>query len=146
MDAHADEPLRVMLDTMVFDAIVADDVTLEAYRQAVRERRIVPFTTPVQEAQLALAPDHKRSRFKRVPREVVPSSVAGGRTDGSLPTKAGHIADAIIGDTARVQGMVLVTDDRRLRERLAELEPPPTVWPVADLLRRIRAGGSGSRW
>jgi predicted nucleic acid-binding protein len=131
--------VRLMLDTMVFDAIVEEDATIDAYRRALSHRRIEAFTTVVQEEQLALAPVEKRKRFKRVPRVVVPPSDAGADALTGWRAKPGHVADAIIADTALAQDLILVTDDQRMRRDLGERDRAPQLWTVAELLDHIRA-------
>ncbi len=119
--------MRAMIDTMVFDRLVDDPEAFEAIAQAVRERRLALFTTPVQEAQLAAVADpRRRKQLRTVPREVLPTrddAVADGRR---------HVADAMIADTALARCDLLVTEDRRLTER--SLAQGLEVWNVERLL------------
>jgi predicted nucleic acid-binding protein len=119
--------LRAMIDTMIFDRLVDDPEAFAAVGQAVRERRLALFTTPVQEAQVAAVADpRRRKQLRTVPREVLPArndAVADGRR---------HIADAIIADTALARCDLLVTEDRRLTEH--SLAQGLEVWNVERLL------------
>jgi predicted nucleic acid-binding protein len=122
-----DDPmLRAMIDTMVFDRVVDDPEAFEAMSQAVRERRLALFTTPVQEAQVAAVSDpRRRKQLRTVPREVLPTSsdvAADGRR---------HVADAMIAETALARCDLLVTEDRRLTER--SLAQGLEVWNVDRL-------------
>jgi predicted nucleic acid-binding protein len=116
-----------MIDTMVFDRLVDDPDAFATISQAVRERRLALFTTPVQEAQVAaIADPRRRKQLRTVPREVLPTrddAVADGRR---------HIADAMIADTALARCDLLVTEDRRLTER--SLAQGLEVWNVERLL------------
>jgi predicted nucleic acid-binding protein len=116
-----------MIDTMVFDRLVDDPEAFAAMSQAVRERRLALFTTPVQEAQVAAVADpRRRKQLRAVPREVVPPA-PNVEADGRR-----HIADAIIAETAIERCDLLVTEDARLTRR--SLERGLEVWNVDRLL------------
>jgi predicted nucleic acid-binding protein len=119
--------MRAMIDTMVFDRLVDDPEAFAAMSQAVRERRLALFTTPVQEAQVAAVADpRRRKQLRTVPREVVPPT-PNVEADGRR-----HIADAIISETAIERCDLLVTEDARLTRR--SLERGLEVWNVDRLL------------
>jgi hypothetical protein len=138
--------LRAMIDTMVFDSLSADPADREAVLEAVRTRRLLLLTTPVQEAQLAdIADPVKRKRLQTIPREVVPSSApvlgvsrAGrprlgpGAESEALRVGTRHAGDEIIADVAATRADTLVTEDRRLASDACNRGM--TVWSVADLV------------
>jgi predicted nucleic acid-binding protein len=125
-----------MIDTMVFDRLVDDPEAFEAMSQAVRERRLALFTTPVQESQVAAVSDPQRRKLLRtVPREVVPPAHAAVAADSRR-----HIADAIIADTALARCDLLVTEDRRLTER--SLAQGLEVWNVDRVLAWVNQAAS----
>jgi predicted nucleic acid-binding protein len=123
-----------MIDSMMFDRLVEDADAFDAVSQAIRERRIALFTTPVQEEQIAAIPDPvRRKQLRRLPREVVPPAVV---VEGPLK----HVADTVIAQTARARCDVLVTEDRRLAEEAAE--DGIDVWDPPRLLRWLIEDGS----
>jgi predicted nucleic acid-binding protein len=128
-----------MIDTNVFDRLVDDAAALEAVAQAVRDRRLALFTTPVQEAQVAAVPDPvRRKRLQRVPREVVPPAPAVGAEFAAVQAgRTKHTADAVIAETARTRCDVLVTEDARLAERAGDRGLG--VWGVIRLVEWARA-------
>src|SRR5215218_6101247 len=120
--------LVAMVDSMIFDSLVAGGDTAEAVLGAIRDGRLKLRTTHVQEDQLAAILDEaKRSAIAAIPREVVPSSVfvLGVSRLGEARLGAGDdyeairrgskdIEDAIIAATAVSEADVLVTEDKRL--------------------------------
>jgi hypothetical protein len=108
-----------MLDTMVFDLLVADDPARDAVLGAVASDRLRLRTTHVQEDQLAgIKDESKRESVNAIPREVVPTAVAvwdvsrwdaarWGSTEDYDAIRHGesHIADAIIAATASTMRM-----------------------------------------
>ena len=142
---------RVMVDTMVFDALHADPPGRAAVLDAVRGGDLLLCTTHVQEDQLAAIPDPvRRKALQRLPRQVVPAAggVAGvfrtGRVrytddaDGDvLRFGSRHTQDDIIAEAAGVQTDVLVTEDRRLIA--ATRERGLAVWQTAELVDWARA-------
>jgi predicted nucleic acid-binding protein len=141
--------LVVMVDTMVFDHLVADETAAEAVLAAIKDGRLQLRTTHVQEDQLAAIPDEaKRSAIAAIPREVVATSVSvyeisayGKARYGSDDDDAAyeairhgpkHVQDAIIATTALSEAHVLVTDDKRLANRSRE-RLKVRVWSSGDL-------------
>ena len=67
--------MRFMLDTNVFDLIVADAPLAEAVRDAAVAGRITLVTTHIQEDQIAaIRDDEKREAILRIPRSVEPTT------------------------------------------------------------------------
>lgn len=60
-----------MLDTMIFDYIVADDAFAKAVIEAVDAGRITIVTTHIQEEIAAIINDAKRTAISRIPRVTV---------------------------------------------------------------------------
>jgi predicted nucleic acid-binding protein len=129
-----------MLDTMIFDGIVGTWGLTRRIRRLVSSGALTILTTHIQEDQLAEVRSRwKRVRIARIPRVSVPTSefVIGysrlGRarlgtgepfeTIRSTPT---HTKDGLIGATASREGVILVTEDRRLTSRASAAGV--TVW------------------
>jgi hypothetical protein len=135
-----------MVDTMIFDALVADAAGRASVLAAITEGRLLLRTTHIQEDQLADIPDAvKVAEVNEIPREVVPTSVMvwgvsrwgmadwGGSADYEAIRHEGrHVQDAIIGATAATKADVLVTEDKRLRSRATARQI--AVWSMADLI------------
>lgn len=142
-----------MLDTMVFDLLVADDEGRRAVLDAIGADRLRLRTTHVQEDQLAAIPDEsKRAHVAEIPREIVPTSVMVWGTSkwgmaswgGSAEYEAirhdeNHIEDAMIAATATTDAHVLVTEDKRLRNRARERLRVP-VWDAKQLIAWAASG------
>lgn len=111
--------MRVMLDTMVFDHIVATEGLAERLERAQRQGVLTLLTTEVQEEQLRAAPDAKRRSFRAIRRLVVPT----------VEHEEAMSDDALIAASAMEHAEVLVTEDRELRQGL-EAFP---VWSFAEL-------------
>ena len=142
-----------MIDTMVFDALAADELARAAVVAAVRGRELLLLTTPVQEHQIGEIRDaFKRRKLQALPREVVPAALAiegisrtgrvrEARGSGTAPPWAGkHAADALISEAARGRADVLVTDDKRLFEAAAS---GLRVWRTRDLVAWAQNVSSG---
>jgi predicted nucleic acid-binding protein len=148
------QPERFALDTNVFDRIVEADESLERVQRLVAAGLIEIVVTHVQDDELAEIPDEgKRERIARVPRVQEPTSefivgysrigMARIGTGASLePLRAGnwnkYTKDALIAATAAWDGVTLVSEERRLRNRVREelgLDP----WDWARLDTRLRA-------
>lgn len=113
--------MRVMLDTMIFDRIVATEGLAERLSRAQALGVLTLLTTEVQEGQLLAAPADKRRSFRAVKRLVVPST-----GDGAVLSE-----DAVIAASAMASAEALVTEDRELRAELEARRFP--VWSFRDL-------------
>ena len=140
--------LVALLDTNVFDRLVADDEGRQAVLAAVEHQRLRLRTTHVQEDELANITDaDKRAAIEAIPRDVVPTSVMvlgvskwgearlGGTDEyAAIRSESGnHVQDAIIAATAASDAHVLVTEDRRLAKRSGE-RLRVTVWDANQLV------------
>jgi hypothetical protein len=125
-----------MLDTMIFDHIVADDALANSVVAAVRNGSIMIVTTHIQEDQIAvISDDKKREAILHIPRAVVPTTgfawdisrlgmaeLADDETSATierigqrhLPT----VKDALIASSARDRADAIVTDDKTLQRRI----------------------------
>jgi hypothetical protein len=133
---EAPSPLRAMLDTMVYDKIVASLELRQLIESAVAIGRLSIFSTHVQRDQISNIPDpHKREAALRISTLKVSTSGAawnvsrwGDAEWGDESTSAfmreidkgipKHVKDALIAVTASRKCDVLVTDDRRLVNRV----------------------------
>jgi hypothetical protein len=128
--------MRFMLDTMVFDLIVADAAFAEAVRGAVHNASITIVTTHIQEDQIAAMPaGEKRDAVERIPRRVVPTTgfaldvsrldmarLADDETSAAIERigrrKLRDVQDALIAATTPDEADALVTEDQTLRKRI----------------------------
>jgi predicted nucleic acid-binding protein len=128
--------MRFMLDTMVFDQIVADAAFAEAVRDAVRTDFIMIVTTHIQEDQIAAMPDEeKRTAISRIPRRVVPTTgfawdvsrlgmarLADEETSATIERigrrHVRNVKDALIAASTHDEADALVTEDQTLRKRI----------------------------
>lgn len=128
-----------MLDTMIFDHIVADPVLAEMVREAVRSGRITIVTTHVQEDQIAAIPDEsKRRAISRIPRRTVPTigfaldvsrlgmaRLANDETNAAIDSLGRQhlpmVKDALIAASVRGEADALVTEDKTLRKRIRRI-------------------------
>lgn len=145
---------RAMVDTMVFDALDADEPGRGAVLEAIRAARLQLMTTHVQEGQLAdIADAVRRKRLQRIPRVVVPSDarvVSVSRTGRPRLARSPeadavvhglrHAADDVIATAAFAHADVLVTEDKRLARDAGERGVP--VWRVAQLVSWAAEGSA----
>jgi predicted nucleic acid-binding protein len=143
-----------MVDSNVFDVLVDDAAARQAVLAAIEDKRLVLRTTHVQEDELAATPDKdRRTQLQQVvPRDRVVTSVGvfgvskwgaasfgGSEEHEAIRHGPNHIEDAIIAATAVTDAHVLVTEEKRLRNRAqARLTVP--VWNVARLVEWATSG------
>lgn len=142
-----------MVDTMVFDHLVAHADDRDVVVAAVREGRLLLRTTHVQEDQLEQIPDTtKREAAEQIPRQVIPSSVfvvgvsrvgmaRAGTGDDYEAIRRGEkdVEDAIIAATAVSEAHVLVTEDKRLVKRARD-RLRVVIWSADQLVEWARGG------
>ncbi len=140
--------MRVLLDTMIFDEIIADRVLKRDVLEIVATGGLALLTTHVQEQQIARIPDNaKREAINEIRRTVISTGAAvwdhsawdGAKCDdGQEPVKITDIfrgnpkdiEDALIGATLS-DADVLVTQDKDLRTR-ARTKAGDRVWSIDD--------------
>ena len=131
--------MRVMLDTNIFDRIVATWGLTREIRRLVKSGALTTLTTHIQEDELAKAPLWKRVRFARVPRVRVATSdfvighsrfdqarLGAGERLEEIRGTAKHTNDGLIAATALAESAALITEERRLTLRASDAGV--TVW------------------
>ena len=123
--------VRYMLDTNVFDRIVALPGMVELLNRKSKQGKLQILTTLVQEEELSAIRDRiKRRAAQRVERQVVPASgpPQGGSGNGAdltgLAPSPKHTSDALIGATAAWGVDYLVTEDARFAQRVRNSPAP----------------------
>ena len=150
----ASQPERFALDTNVFDRIVETDASLARVQRLVAAGLIEIVVTHIQEDELAEITDEvKRERIARVPRVQEPTSdfiigvsrlgMARLGTGANLePLRASNWSkytnDALIAATAIWDGVTLISEERRLRNRV-RAELGLEVWEWAQLDAHLRS-------
>lgn len=139
--------MKFMLDSMVYDKIVAAPQMVERLNQLSKEGRVVVLCTHIQQDELACISD-KRKRdavAKIITKKVATSggvwdvskwdqfrwgdgSSGGVSVDDIRSPSKGHTEDALIATTAARDADVLVTDEKRLTNRMKVLKPPCKIW------------------
>ena len=140
-------PLRIMLDTQIYDFIVDTEGMTDRLNKFSVENRILILATHIQEDELVKIPDdRKRRAINEIVREKVVTSGAvwgvskwgeatwgdGGSGGISIdevrsPSKK-HTKDALIATSAAKDADVIVTEDRRLAKRMLALSVSCEVW------------------
>jgi len=147
--------MRFMLDTMIFDHIIADVPLAKAIGQAVEAGRITLVTTHIQEDQIAKISDEgKRDAISRIPRRVVSTTgLALGvsrlgmvepadNATSAMMERIGRrhlrtVKDAPIAASARDKADAIVTEDKTLRKRIPRVGLKVTVVTFEDFRRHI---------
>jgi len=101
---------KYMIDTNIFDSLVADPLFPDIYQMLGKE--FVFVTTPIQEEEIEKLDDPRRKTLlQAIPRQVVPLVPLPDDLADTKHTNDRHIAKT----TARVEA-ILVTNDRTLQE------------------------------
>lgn len=127
---------RLMLDTNVYDLVIARRGLAELLNRAVEEKAIEILRTRVQEEEIARIQNaSKRAAMRQVRGRTVPVSDApwAGLPKGRAPSE-----DALIVATAEESADVLVTEDKELAERAKE-GGRLAVWRFAELVAFVEA-------
>jgi predicted nucleic acid-binding protein len=142
--------MRLLFDTNIYDEILKVPGLSKTLSELVNAGKIVILQTHIQREELSRIQDVvKRSAALAIPAEPVATSGAvwdfsrfGEATfgDGSGDAKiddlrsptGGHIADALIGTTVAALADALVTEDKRLANRL-RASWRGAVWSFVDL-------------
>jgi hypothetical protein len=138
-----------MIDTNIFDKIVATRGMTWNLRRLVRKGTVTILTTHVQEDELADIPSRwLRFRVGRVPHVRIPTSefvwnasrldqarLGTGQPFEEIRGSVTHTKDGLIAATAYAEADVLVTEEGRLRRRAAAACPNLVVWDFDDFRR-----------
>jgi len=128
------EPLRCLIDSMIFDAIAGEPDLLALLGRLTNAGRVELLAAPASIAQVAATPDeYHRARLRRVRVLVVPP------IDPDDPAAVAALlrllrhpgideVDARIAATAIREGVPLVTEDRALRAAIATVAPDLELW------------------
>jgi len=144
-------PRKLMLDTNIYDRIIARRGFTDQLNQAVVAGHIEILRTHIQDDEIARIPNvTKQAEMRKVrARKVSTTGAAWGvskwgeaRWSGSGAVKFGDIAkgnpihaeDALIAMTAEVEADVLVTEDRAMEARVKEKTEHLEVWRFAQLV------------
>ncbi|WP_354699151.1 hypothetical protein DSM112329_04859 [Paraconexibacter sp. AEG42_29] len=136
------EPLRVLIDSMIFDAIAAADDLLQDVDRLTSAGRLQLLADTVSVEQVARTPDeYHRARLRRVRVLVVPPVPESDPAVMVLERCRGvDLDDALIAAAAWAARVPLVTADRDLRAAAATILPDLEQWTWADDLQpRIAA-------
>jgi hypothetical protein len=107
-----------MLDTNVFDRIIATKGLVDVLNRKARLGDLQILTTPIQEQELFDMADLRRRRAaQRLERQVVPTASPPDVTPTLAPS-AKHLRDALIGHTASAMADLLVTEDGAFLRRM----------------------------
>lgn len=129
-------PKRLMLDTNVYDLIVARRGFVERLNRAVENGEIEILRTRVQEEEIARIPDGaKRAAMRSVRGRTVAVSDTPWR---EMPKGRAPSEDALIVATAEESAEVLVTEDKDLATRAKE-GGRLDVWRFKDLVAFVEA-------
>lgn len=130
------EPLRCLIDSMIFDAIAEEPVLLDAVDRLTSAGRLQLLADTVSVQQVAATPpSYHRNELRRVRVLVVPPAEDGPAVAALAGTPGVDLADALIAVAARAQHVPLVTEDGALRRAVAELMPEVELWDWAGELR-----------
>ena len=150
--------MKFMFDSMIYDKIIATPQMVERLNQFSREGKVVALCTHIQEDELGNIPDkEKREAVTKIMTTKVPTSGGvygvskwgqfrwGNGSSGGVsvddirsPSK-GHTKDALIATTAARDADVLVTDEKRLTNRMKDLKPPCKIWGFDQFKKYIFA-------
>jgi predicted nucleic acid-binding protein len=151
--------LRVMLDTNIFDAIIATPGLVEHLRSLTASDRLDIVVTHVQEDELAgIRDSEKRRAIQQVPRRSIPTAVfvldvsrlgqarLGEGHEGGLEYDTLHgenpkrVQDAVIALTAAAEAEdveAFVTADDRLARRVRAKAETLKVWNFTQFRLRV---------
>ncbi len=124
-----------MLDTNVYDRIVARDGFTARLIHAVRSGQVVILRTRVQDEEIARIPDAvRRAAMQRVPFRRIPTNEEAWSAANPHPSE-----DDMIAASAEAAADVLVTEDKDLGERVTATTKRLEVWRFDQLVDFIEA-------
>lgn len=144
-------PFKFMLDSMIYDLVASEQELSDRIKAAVVKGTMTVLSTHIQEDQLAATPDLTKrnpllSTLSKITPNHIPTAGAvwdmskwgdctwGNGSDSGIGLEqvaspgGGHVADALVATTAAREADVLVTEDKRLRNRLRGLGTGCEVW------------------
>ena len=144
--------MKIMLDTQIYDLIVDTPGITERLNQFSREGKVLVLCTHIQEDELAsIADKRKRAAVAGIIKEKVTTSGAvygvsqygqatygegssgGVSIDDIRSPSRKHTKDALIATTAARDADVLVTEDKRLANRMQTLSSSCEIWRFGQL-------------
>ncbi len=124
-----------MLDTNVYDRIVARAGFTARLARAVRSGEIEILRTRVQDEEIQRIPDAvRRAAMQKVPFRRIPTNEAAWSAGNPHPSE-----DDMIAATAEAAADVLVTEDKDLGERVKATTRRLEVWRFDQLVGFIEA-------
>ena len=145
--------MRIMLDSNVYDLVVADQVILSAIKRRIADGRLTLVSTHVQRDELSLAPETKRAALLAIYGMADSVSTTGAVWDVSkwdecswgsdaisasiVALMAGnpkHAEDALIAATAAGEADVLVTNETRLASKIQRAGFSVKVWSWSEFV------------
>ncbi|HUU19501.1 MAG TPA: hypothetical protein VMW72_20295 [Sedimentisphaerales bacterium] len=148
--------MKFMLDSMVYDKIVATPQMVDRLNQLSKDGKVVVLCTHIQQDELACISDkQKREAVAKIIRKHVPTSggvydvskwdqftwgdgsSGGFGIDDVRSDSKKHTNDALIATTAARDADVLVTEERRLANRMKALHSSCKVWAFDRLKEYI---------
>ena len=122
-----------MLDTNIYDRIVARAGFTARLARAVRSGEIEILRTRVQDEEIQRIPDAaRRAAMQKVPFRRIPTNEAAWSQANPHPSE-----DDMIAATAEAAADVLVTEDKDLRERVTAKGTGLDVWRFDQLVAFI---------
>lgn len=144
--------MKIMLDTQIYDLIVDTPGMAKRLNRLSREGKVTVLCTHIQEDELAnIADKQKRAAIVKIIKKKVATSGAvygvskygqatyvhgssDGVSIGDIRSPSGkHTKDALIATAAAQNADVLVTEDRRLANRMRILSPSCKAWGFGQL-------------
>lgn len=148
--------MKIMLDTQIYDWIIDTPEMVERLNRLSREGKVRILCTHIQEDELVRIPDEKkRAAVASIIKEKVPTSggvfnvskwnefswgdgsPGGFSIDDVRSPSKGHTEDALIATTAVRDADVLVTEDRRLANRMQTLSARCQIWRFDELKKYV---------
>ncbi len=141
-----------MFDTQIYDQVITESGMTQLLNKLSTQGRLKILTTHIQQDEIKAIPDEeKKLAIQEIVTELVNTSGAvygvskwgmatwgdgssgGFSIDEVRSESKGHTKDALIATTAARDADVIVTEDKRLVNRLKQLGVQTKVWSFADL-------------
>ena len=147
--------IRVMIDTNIFDRIL-DSGEVAKVNELSERGHLEILTTHIQEDEIDSIPDERRkTQLKRIHRNLAPTDggvygisrigmatvgngTAGVKLDDIDTKERKHVRDSLRATSGARFADVLVTDDKRLYNKMSELNHSCTIWKSTEFLEFIK--------